>query len=310
MITIGQPGDPTNDATIPWPDGREQVDVGTLTLDHVESEETSPARDINFDPLVLPAGIAPSDDPLLSARSAVYSQSFTRRAGETQTAERDYAFQRAKVSMNMATEQSQFTVLMRFFHWLTAAMVLTMLGIGVAMVASLADYHRLVSIHRPLGILVLIVVVIRFVNRRYSTLPPFPSTMSPRERSVASASERFVVYAAVCAATGRLGDVVGGAVSDRAVRVDTFSSHTSAQRIAVRRVAEDAHNFGLPFISGIPRPSWSGSVSHAGRARWNVQPYGALESPRALSEFCQRLAKNLAQLHRVVQDASISSKWR
>ena len=82
ILTIGQPGDPTNDATLPWPDTREQVDVGTLTLDHVESEETSPARDINFDPLVLPAGIAPSDDPLLSARSAVYSQSFTRRAGE------------------------------------------------------------------------------------------------------------------------------------------------------------------------------------------------------------------------------------
>jgi catalase len=82
MITIGQPADPTNDATIPWPGGREQVDVGTLTLDHIESEETSIARDINFDPLVLPAGIRPSDDPLLSARSAVYSQSFTRRAGE------------------------------------------------------------------------------------------------------------------------------------------------------------------------------------------------------------------------------------
>ena len=82
IITIGQPNDPTSDATIPWPDVREQVDVGTVTLDHVESEETSPARDINFDPLVLPAGIAPSDDPLLSARSAVYSQSFTRRAGE------------------------------------------------------------------------------------------------------------------------------------------------------------------------------------------------------------------------------------
>ncbi len=83
IITVGQPGDPTNDATIPWPEGREQVDVGTLTLDSVESEETSPARDINFDPLVLPAGIQPSDDPLLSARSAIYSQSFTRRAGET-----------------------------------------------------------------------------------------------------------------------------------------------------------------------------------------------------------------------------------
>ncbi|HVH92313.1 MAG TPA: catalase, partial [Candidatus Acidoferrum sp.] len=83
IVIIGQPGDPTNHASIAWPAGREQVDVGTLTLDRVESDETSAATDINFDPLVLPAGIAPSDDPLLSARSAVYSQSFTRRAGET-----------------------------------------------------------------------------------------------------------------------------------------------------------------------------------------------------------------------------------
>jgi catalase len=83
IVILGQAGDPTNDATLAWPQGREQVVVGTLTLDRVESDETSAAAAINFDPLVLPAGIAPSDDPLLSARSAVYSQSFTRRAGET-----------------------------------------------------------------------------------------------------------------------------------------------------------------------------------------------------------------------------------
>ena len=81
-VIVGQPGDPTDDATIAWPAGREQVTVGTLTLDRVESDDTSPARDINFDPLVLPEGIATSDDPLLSARSAVYSQSYTRRTGE------------------------------------------------------------------------------------------------------------------------------------------------------------------------------------------------------------------------------------
>jgi cytochrome b561 len=96
------------------------------------------------------------------------------------------------VNTRTTAQRQQFTARMRFFHWLTAALVLTMLGIGVAMVASLADYHRLVSIHRPLGILILIVVVIRFVNRHYSTLPPFPATMSPRERSVASASELFL----------------------------------------------------------------------------------------------------------------------
>ena len=82
VVTVGEPGDPTDDATIPWPPDRQQVEVGTLTIDRVESEDTSPARDINFDPLILPDGIAGSDDPLLSARSATYSQSFTRREGE------------------------------------------------------------------------------------------------------------------------------------------------------------------------------------------------------------------------------------
>jgi cytochrome b561 len=78
---------------------------------------------------------------------------------------------------------------MRFLHWLMAAAVLAMLGIGVAMVASLGDYHELVSIHRPLGILILILVVIRYIIRRLHTLPAFPPTISPRERVVATASE-------------------------------------------------------------------------------------------------------------------------
>jgi len=82
ILTVGQPGDPTDDATIPWPDNRQHIDAGMLTIDRAESEGPGTCRDINFDPLVLPFGITPSDDPLLSARSAVYSQSFRRREGE------------------------------------------------------------------------------------------------------------------------------------------------------------------------------------------------------------------------------------
>jgi cytochrome b561 len=93
------------------------------------------------------------------------------------------------VSAITTTTRTQFNGSMRFLHWLMAALVLTMLGIGVAMVASLGDYHELVSIHRPLGIAILILVVIRFVNRQFSTLPPFPATMSAQERFVAHASE-------------------------------------------------------------------------------------------------------------------------
>jgi cytochrome b561 len=93
----------------------------------------------------------------------------------------------------MSTDRRQFTVLMRLLHWTMAAMVLTMLCLGVTMVASLANYHVLVSIHRPLGIAILILVVIRFVNRKLSTLPPFPATMSHAERRAAEASE-YVLY--------------------------------------------------------------------------------------------------------------------
>ena len=85
ILTVGQPGDSTADATLPWPSDRKQIDAGTLTINSVESEDKSPTRDINFDPLVLPDGIQPSDDPLLSARSAAYSQSFRRRERELKT---------------------------------------------------------------------------------------------------------------------------------------------------------------------------------------------------------------------------------
>src|SRR2546430_17644673 len=91
--------------------------------------------------------------------------------------------------MTMSTQRRQFAAFSRMLHWTMAAMVLTMLCIGVAMIASLANYHVLVSIHRPLGIAILILVVVRFVNRQLTTLPPFPATMSRAERRVAQGSE-------------------------------------------------------------------------------------------------------------------------
>jgi catalase len=83
IITLGRPQDPTADATLPWPEDRQRVDAGTVTIDQVSSEDNGPCGSINFDPLVLPPGIEASDDPLLSARSSVYARSFTLRSGET-----------------------------------------------------------------------------------------------------------------------------------------------------------------------------------------------------------------------------------
>lgn len=82
VVTIGEPGDPTDDATRPWPATRRTIDAGTVTITAVQTEAPGNARDINFDPTVLPDGIALSDDPIPRARAGVYARSFTRRAEE------------------------------------------------------------------------------------------------------------------------------------------------------------------------------------------------------------------------------------
>src|SRR5215470_7670062 len=91
-----------------------------------------------------------------------------------------------------------FPILSRALHWTMAALVLAMLFIGIAMVASLADYQRLVAIHRPLGILVLVLVALRLVNRLINPPPPLPADMPEPMRFLAHSSH-WLLYALMVA---------------------------------------------------------------------------------------------------------------
>lgn len=82
VIVLANPGDRTDDAAIEWTGPHQKMDVGTLVLDHATTEAAGDCRDFNYDPMILPKGIAASDDPLLPFRSAAYSASFRRRAQE------------------------------------------------------------------------------------------------------------------------------------------------------------------------------------------------------------------------------------
>jgi catalase len=82
ILTVAAPGDPTDDATKQWPDDRLHIPAGTLVIDRDASQDDGACRDVNFDPTTLPAGIEPSNDPLLAARSAAYAVSFKRRTRE------------------------------------------------------------------------------------------------------------------------------------------------------------------------------------------------------------------------------------
>lgn len=87
---------------------------------------------------------------------------------------------------------AQFAWSSRVLHWLMAVALLAMLAIGMTMVVSFDHYRVLVAIHRPLGALILVLAVIRLVNRQLQPLPPFLPTMSARERLIATASERLL----------------------------------------------------------------------------------------------------------------------
>ncbi len=81
-LTLAEPGDPIEDPSQPWPEARQRVSAGTLVLERAYDQAAGDCRDINFDPTVLPVGIAPSRDPVLAARAAAYSVSFNRRLRE------------------------------------------------------------------------------------------------------------------------------------------------------------------------------------------------------------------------------------
>jgi cytochrome b561 len=92
----------------------------------------------------------------------------------------------------MSTPRTRFAIQSRILHWLMAVMILAMLFIGIAMVVSPDHYRWLVSLHRPLGIAILILAIIRLINRKLTKLPPFPPTMSAAERVIASSSEKLL----------------------------------------------------------------------------------------------------------------------
>lgn len=81
MVSIGEAGDPENDPTLAWPEARKQIRAGTLTISAAMPQKGAACEPVNFDPLVMGDGIAPTDDPILLFRSPAYALSFARRLG-------------------------------------------------------------------------------------------------------------------------------------------------------------------------------------------------------------------------------------
>lgn len=89
----------------------------------------------------------------------------------------------------MKTRPRAFSLAARVLHWLMAAMILAMLFIGVGMVASVSSRHEwLLHIHKPLGIAILILAVMRLGVRLRRPPPALPADLPALQKLAAHAS--------------------------------------------------------------------------------------------------------------------------
>lgn len=79
LVQFAGPGDAVTDPSIAWPDQRPTVVLGTLSLTEMMDSASPEAKALFFNPMNLVPGIAPSDDPLLAARTRSYTISYRRR---------------------------------------------------------------------------------------------------------------------------------------------------------------------------------------------------------------------------------------
>ncbi|WP_431970633.1 cytochrome b [Nocardia sp. bgisy134] len=92
------------------------------------------------------------------------------------------------------TGATRFGLPGRILHWTMAVLIITMIGIGAAMVGYLGHYGTLLTWHKTLGVAILALAVVRIAYRIRHRPPPQIETMARPERLVAAGSE-ILMYA-------------------------------------------------------------------------------------------------------------------
>ncbi|ASW00774.1 cytochrome b [Paraburkholderia aromaticivorans] len=99
----------------------------------------------------------------------------------------------------MMPTRTHFSPLARLLHWTMAPLIIAMLFIGVGMVATVSRAHdTLIAIHKPLGIALLLLVVLRAGVRLTRGSPALPDDMPTPQRFAAKASH-LVLYVLMAA---------------------------------------------------------------------------------------------------------------
>ena len=99
----------------------------------------------------------------------------------------------------MNTVRTTFSLPARVLHWTMAALILAMLFIGAGMVATVSEKHQwLLAIHKPLGLAILLLAIVRLAVRLRHPPPPLPADL-PAPQKLAAHLSHWLLYALMVA---------------------------------------------------------------------------------------------------------------
>ena len=94
----------------------------------------------------------------------------------------------------MTVTHHRFSPGQRVLHWLIAICIIAMLFIGVGMVSTITPIHlALISLHKPLGIAILVLALIRLVLRLRHGAPTLPADL-PEPMRLAAHLSHYALY--------------------------------------------------------------------------------------------------------------------
>jgi cytochrome b561 len=94
---------------------------------------------------------------------------------------------------------TRFSLATRLLHWVMAPLLLAMLLVGTGMVATVSHWRlTLLALHKPLGVALLVLALLRLALRLAGATPPLPRTM-PVPLRVAAHASHWLLYGCMLA---------------------------------------------------------------------------------------------------------------
>ncbi|MBV8325186.1 cytochrome b/b6 domain-containing protein [Chryseobacterium sp.] len=93
----------------------------------------------------------------------------------------------------MKKKAPHFNIIARLLHWLMACLIFFMLFIGVSMVTTISNRPWLLDLHKPIGLVILLLLIIRVSNRIFNPHPPLPVFMPLWQRILANLTH-WLIY--------------------------------------------------------------------------------------------------------------------